>query len=84
MGKVADYFQANAYQPKYEIGDRVSGIYNGVPFMGSVGNDRLINNLAGPEITIHLDLPMKVEDEFRSIIIAKHKQVKALKELNIP
>lgn len=81
MGNVADYFERNGYKPKYSIGDRVTGTYNGIPFMGTVGNDRLINNLVGAEITVHLDLPMKTENEFRSIIIAKHKNVRPLKEL---
>ena len=29
------------YQPRYQIGDRVSGKWNKIPFVGSVGNDRL-------------------------------------------
>ena len=81
MGNNTDYFEAKAYKPKYFIGDRVIGLHEGIPFVGSVGNDRLISEIAGPEITVHLDLPMKVENTFCSIIVTKHKNVRPLKEL---
>ena len=76
MGNVADYFEKNRYHPKYHIGDRVFGYYQKIPFVGSVGNDRYINDIIGPEITIHLDLPMKTKDGIRNIIIVKHKDIK--------
>lgn len=82
MANLTDYFEAKAYKPKYYIGDRIMGTHNGIPFVGTVGNDRLINEINGPEITVHLDLPMKIENDFRSIIIAKHKNVRPLKELD--
>ena len=65
------------YKPKYEIGDRVFGHHQKIPFIGSVGNDRQIND-SGPEVTVHLDLPMKTKDGVRSIIIVKHKDIKRL------
>lgn len=78
MGNLSDYFAKNAYKPTYEIGDRVFGKFNGIPFIGTVGNDRVVS-LAGPEITILLDLPIKVDGTLKSVIIVKHKQVKRLK-----
>lgn len=78
MTNYADYFEAKAYKPKYEIGDRLFGKWNKIPFIGTVGNDRLINEIDGPEITIHLDLPIKYENQFRGIIVVKHKDVKKL------
>lgn len=78
MGNLSDYFSKNAYKPTYEIGDRVFGKFNGVPFIGTVGNDRVVS-LAGPEITILLDLPIKIDGILKSVIIVKHKQVKRLK-----
>lgn len=65
------------YRAKYNIGDRVSGKWNKIPFVGSVGNDRVVSE-AGPEITIHLDLPIKFKDKVYNIIVVKHKDVKAL------
>ncbi len=76
MGNQTEYFERIGYKPKYSIGDRVFGKYNKIPFIGSVGNDRLINEIDGPEVTVHLDLPMKTDKGFRSIIVVKHKDIK--------
>ncbi len=81
MGNLADYFERNAYKPKYFLGDRVYGKFNGVPFIGTVGNDRVVS-LDGPEITVLLDLPIKYKDEIKNVIIVKHKDIKQkLKEI---
>jgi len=80
MGNVADYFEKKAYKPKYEIGDRVFGTFNGIPFIGTVGNDRVVS-LEGPEVTVHLDLPIRFENQVRTVIIVKHKQIKRLSSL---
>lgn len=77
MGNLADYFERNAYKPKYFLGDRVYGKFNGIPFIGTVGNDRVVS-MAGPEITVLLDLPIKYKDEIKNVIIVKHKDVKKL------
>lgn len=79
MASLTDYFAAKAYKHTYEIGDRVYGKYNKVPFIGTVGNDRLVNENDGPEVTVQLDLPMQTENGFRSIIVVKHKDIKKLK-----
>jgi hypothetical protein len=71
---LADYFERNAYKPKYHIGDRVYGKFNGIPFIGSVGNDRVIS-LSGPEVTIHLDLPIKHQNQIYNFIVVKHKNI---------
>jgi hypothetical protein len=76
MSTLAEYFHANRYQPKYFIGDRVFGYYNKIPFIGSVGNDTLINPEVGPQISIHLDLPIHLHGEIYSVIIVKHKDIK--------
>lgn len=79
MANVAEYFLKNAYKPKWSIGDRITGKWNKIPFVGSVGNDTLINENDGPYITVHLDLPIKYEDKIYNVIIVKHKDVKAFK-----
>jgi hypothetical protein len=81
MGTQTDYFDRIGYKHTYDIGDRVIGKYNKVPFVGTVGNDRLINHNDGPEITIHLDLPILVDKVPKMFIIVKHKDVRRLKEL---
>jgi len=78
MSNQTDYFNRIGYKPTYSIGDRVFGKWNKIPFMGTVGNDRLINEITGPEITIHLDLPIKVDKIYKSFIIVKHRDIKQL------
>jgi hypothetical protein len=76
MSSLTDYFNRIGYKHTYNIGDRVFGHYNKIPFVGTVGNDRKINDIDGPEITIHLDLPMRVNDKITLFIIVKHKDIK--------
>jgi hypothetical protein len=79
MATQTDYFNAKGYKHVYDIGDRVIGKWNKIPFVGTVGNDRMINERDGPEITIHLDLPIKYNDKVHNFIIVKHKDVKVFK-----
>ena len=81
MATQTDYFQNKGYKPEYYIGDRVFGKYNKIPFIGTVGNDRLVSEVTGPEITVHLDLPIKIDKIFKTFIIVKHKDIKRLKEI---
>jgi len=79
MGNQTEYFERIGYRPKYWIGDRVFGTWNKIPFIGTVGNDTVIDN-TGPRISIHLDLPIKHEGVIHNIIIATHKNISKLKE----
>lgn len=79
MGTQTDYFAKTGYKHKYDIGDRVEGTWNGIPFVGSIGNDRLVNEDNGPEVTVHLDLPIMYKGELHHILVLKHKQVKRRK-----
>jgi len=79
MGNQADYFNRIGYVGKYDMGDRVTGKWNKIPFVGTVGNDRKLNDLAGPELTVHLDLPIKFNGQVHNFIIVKHKDVKEFK-----
>lgn len=76
MGNVADYFERIAYKPKWNIGDRVFGHWNKIPFVGTVGNDTLISEEQGPRISIHLDLPIKFKDKVQTVIFVKHRDIK--------
>lgn len=78
MGNVADYFERIGYKPKYEIGERVFGHFGKIPFVGTVGNDTQISHIEGPRVSIHLDLPIKVDKEYKCVIIVKHKDIKRL------
>lgn len=80
MGTQTQYFQEKGYKPKYYIGDRVFGKYQKIPFIGTVGNDTMISEIEGPRISIHLDLPIRIDNVNHSVIIVKHKDVKRLTE----
>ena len=80
MGNQTEYFERIGYKPKYVIGDRVFGHWNGIPFAGTVGNDTLISPVQGPRISIHLYLPIKYEGVVKNIIIVKHQDVRRMKE----
>ena len=75
MGNQTDYFERIGYKPVYWIGDRVFGKWNKIPFIGTVGNDTMINETEGPRISIHLDLPIKYKDIIHNVIIVKHKDI---------
>jgi len=79
MASLAEYFKANRYSGKYNIGDRLFGKWNKIPFVGTVGNDTLINEIEGPRISVYLDLPIKYKDVVYNVIIVKHKDVKPYK-----
>jgi len=79
MGNLTEYFEQNAYKPTWHIGDRVFGYWNKIPFVGTVGNDTLINEIEGPRITVHVDLPIKYEDKIYNVVVVKHKDIKAYK-----
>ena len=76
---LAEYFKLHRYQSVYDIGDRVIGKWNKIPFVGTVGNDTEINQVEGPRISVHLDLPIKYQDKIYTVIIVKHKDVKEYK-----
>jgi hypothetical protein len=79
MCSLTNYFNQVGYRPTYQIGDRVTGRWNRIPFTGTVGNDRLVNHTDGPEITVHLDLPVRYQDQTINIIVARHADVRLLK-----
>jgi hypothetical protein len=76
---LADYFAKNRYKSKYEIGDRIIGKWNKIPFVGTVGNDSEINELEGPIISVRLDLPFKYQGVIYHHLRVKHKDVKLYK-----
>lgn len=77
MGNQTDYFERIGYRPTWHIGDRVIGKWNKIPFVGTVGNDTVINEIEGPRISVHLDLPIKFDKKVYHVIIVKHKDIKA-------
>lgn len=77
-GRLAEYFEKRNAQwhiPHYEIGDRVRGFYEGIPFTGCVGVDGIRNLDEGPIVTVTLDLPIMIDGNLKSVIITKHKDI---------
>lgn len=82
MASYAEYFEKICYKPTWFIGDRVFGKYKKIPFIGTVGNDTLISEIEGPRVSVFLDLPIKVDNTIKSIIIVKPKELKRLKSMD--
>ena len=79
MSSLAEYFEANRPKPKYKFGDRVEGTYMGIPYVGSAYTDNMRNELEGPRVSIHLDLPMKIDNTWHNYIRVKYKEIKGLR-----
>jgi hypothetical protein len=78
MPNYAEYFARTGYRAQYQIGDRVRGRWNQIPFVGTVGNDRLVSEAVGPEIVVHLDLPIRYQEKTLFIVIVKHSDIEYL------
>lgn len=78
MPNYAEYFENNRPKPVWHIGDRVFGKWNKIPFIGTVGNDSMVNEKEGPRVSVHLDLPIKYKDTIHRIIFVKQKDIKKL------
>jgi hypothetical protein len=74
---LAEYFRENRYKPTWEMGERVSGRSEGIPFIGTVGNDTEISQEEGPRVSVHLDLPFPKTKS--TILIVKPETLKRLK-----
>ena len=77
---LAEYFAANRPVPKYSFGDRVEGVYKGVPYVGTAYTDNMRNPDEGPMVSVHLDLPMKIGTEWHNYIRVKYKEIKGLRK----
>lgn len=76
---LAEYFEANRPKPKYKFGDRVEGTYKGVPWIGTAYGDNMRNDTEGPMVSIHLDLPIKIDKVWHQYIRVKYKDIKGLR-----
>jgi hypothetical protein len=79
VGNQTDYFERVGYKATWSIGDRVQGTWNRIPFRGTVGNDRQLNLIEGPRVSVHLDLPIKLDGQVHNFIFVKPKELKEFK-----
>ena len=77
----AEYFEKNRHVAKYEFGQRIFGYWNNIPFIGTVGNDTVINESFGPQYSIHLDLPIKYQKVIYNVIVDKQSNFKKITKL---
>jgi hypothetical protein len=75
-----EYFTANRPVPKYKFGDRVEGVYMVIPYVGTAYTDNMRNETEGPMVSIHLDLPIKIDSVWHNNIRATYKQIKGLRK----
>jgi len=76
--KLSEYFAANRPTPLYQLGDRVQGKWNKIPFRGTVGVDHMISEEEGPVVKIFSDLPIAYEGKVHDIITVKYKDLSKL------
>lgn len=69
MASLAEYFAKNRPTAKWQFGDRVSGKFHGVPFIGTCGGEGMVNETEGSLVTVFLDLPLKHKDTWHMIYI---------------
>jgi len=79
MSNLAEYFANHRYKAKWAMGERVCGKWNKIPFVGTVGNDTLINEKEGPRVSVHLDLPIKHQGTVHNFIIVKPTDIKVFR-----
>jgi hypothetical protein len=80
MSSLAEYFEANRPKPRYKFGDRVEGVYKGIPYVGTAYTDNMRNESEGPMVSIDLDLPMKIDETWHNRIRVKYKDIKGLRQ----
>lgn len=78
MASLAEYFAQNRYQGKWQIGDRVFGRWNKIPFIGSVGTDSVVSEAEGPRVTVTVDLPIAYNGQQYSVVVVKPRDIKKL------
>jgi hypothetical protein len=77
---LAEYFEQNRPEPKYNFGDRVEGTYKGIPFVGTAYGDNMRSELEGSMVSIHLDLPMMIGFVWHHNIRVKYEDIKGLRK----
>ncbi len=82
MSSLEEYFAANRPKAVWDLGDRVFGRWNKIPFIGTVGVDNMVSELEGPRVLVHVDLPIKYEGKLHNLVSVKQKDIKKLKNFD--
>lgn len=79
---LARYFaerDANKPKPKWVYGDRISGKVGKVMVVGMVVREQYEDP---KQVLVHLDLPIKLGDDYRWVLYIPARTIKALKDLS--
>jgi hypothetical protein len=76
----SEYFEQHRPKPRYKFGDRVEGVYKGIPFVGTAYTDNQRSELEGPRVSVHLDLPMMIDNIWHNNIRVTYKQIRGLRD----
>ena len=76
MSTLAEYFAKHRPVARYHIGDRVEGFFKKIPWVGTVGSDTMRSEIEGPMVSVHLDLPFKVDGVVYQYIRVKYKELR--------
>jgi hypothetical protein len=79
MSTLTNYFERKAEElpkPKFDIGDRVFGFWNKIPFAASVLRD------VDKVVMVQTDLPVVYKGNVHTILSVPQKDIKLMKEYN--
>lgn len=79
MGTLSDYFDRVREPAVFEFGTRVFGRVGKIPFIGTTGFDGTTSEVQGPEVTVLLDLPAKINGVYVTVLRVKRQHIKKLK-----
>ena len=72
MSNLTEYFKRKAEElpkPKFQMGDRVFGRWNNIPFIGTVGQD------VNKQVSVCTDLPIRFDGINKNVIIVPQKDL---------
>lgn len=75
MSTMEKYFREHRTSARYNMGDRVRGLWNGIPFSGTVAVDHLVYEHIGNTVAVFLDLPIKVDGSVHTIISVQYNNI---------
>lgn len=78
MEAYSKYFSSIRQSPKFHIGDRVHGIWNNVPFIGTVLLDHIVSDDNEHRVHIFLDLPLLHDSKYHDIITTNQASINLL------
>ncbi len=78
MNNYSKYFSENRYHSVYSLGDRVRGLWNDIPFSGSVAIDTMLDEYEGPYVLVFSDLPVRHNGLVHQLLKVTHRQINSL------